>query len=207
MAGFSRRRAFILGLVAVVGLWFLIPAMCSGPKTPEEKVRAAIGAVADGVGKPDLSAALAPVSKRYLDEDGADFAMVRGILFGELQTRGRITVHRKPAAESLDPRTGRTRTIPERWHVGMASGPLTKDVIAGRGVSETRSTGRVLGLIARVLLDGGTLEMPGVGTFELVHKEGYQGRARGRVVTRPPRTVLMFRLDDGLRADMESRRR
>jgi len=120
---------------------------------------------------------------------------------------GRITVHRKPAAESLDPRTGRTRTLPERWHVGMASGPLTKDVIAGRGVSETRSTGRVLGLIARVLLDGGTLEMPGVGTFELVHKEGYQGRARGRVVTRPPRTVLMFRLDDGLRADMESRRR
>ncbi len=106
MAGFSRRRAFILGLVAVVGLWFLIPAMCSGPKTPEEKVRAAIGAVADGVGKPDLSAALAPVSKRYLDEDGADFAMVRGILFRELQTRGPITVHLGPMDVALDEQAG-----------------------------------------------------------------------------------------------------
>jgi hypothetical protein len=88
----NRRRAFLLGLTLVVAAWFLLPAVCREPQTPEGRVKAAIVGVADGVGEGDLVAALAPVSRSYRDPDGADFAGVRGLLWRELQARGPISV-------------------------------------------------------------------------------------------------------------------
>jgi len=102
MAGFTRRRAFLLGVVLVVGAWFLLPAMCREPLTPEDRVRAAIIAVADAVGEPDLVAALAPFSRSYLDADGGDFATIRAVLFRELRSRGGITVHLGPMEVEVD---------------------------------------------------------------------------------------------------------
>ncbi len=98
----TRRRWFLLGVIAVVAAWFLLPSMCSGPKTPEEKVRAAIGAVAMAVEEGDLPGALEPVSRDYLDGDGADFAAVRAILWRELQRRHPITVHLGPMEVEME---------------------------------------------------------------------------------------------------------
>lgn len=87
----TRRRAFLLGVVLVVAAWFLLPALCRPPQTPEGRVRAAIQAVADGMGEADIVAALAPVSRKYSDQDGGDFTMVRALLFREIRSRGPIT--------------------------------------------------------------------------------------------------------------------
>ena len=101
MALFTRRRAFILGLILVVGGWSMLPALCSEPVTPEGQVRAAIVQVAEGLGEADLGASLAPISRSYLDADGGDFAMVRGILWRELQARGPIKVTLGPMEVAL----------------------------------------------------------------------------------------------------------
>jgi hypothetical protein len=98
----TRRRAFLLGMALVVAGWFLVPTMCRPPQTPEGRVRAAIQAVADGVGEGDIVAALAPVSRAYADQDGADFTMVRGLLWREIRNRGPITVTLGPIEVALD---------------------------------------------------------------------------------------------------------
>jgi hypothetical protein len=98
----SRRRFFLLGLVLVVGAWFLVPSLCTGPRTPEERVRAAIATVADGVGEGDLVGALASISRSYRDPEGGDFAMIRGMLWRELQARGRISVTLGPIEVRLE---------------------------------------------------------------------------------------------------------
>jgi len=89
----SRRssvRWFSLGLTLIGFLWFYLPD-CS-KKTPEDQVRAAIQAVADGLGEARLDHALAPLSPAYQDEEGFDAATVRAVLFRELQSRGPIHV-------------------------------------------------------------------------------------------------------------------
>ncbi len=96
MARINRRRFFLIGLVVLVGGWFGLPALFSEPETPEERVRAAIGRVLDGVGRADIGASLEPISRAYQDPDGADFAMVRGLLWREFQARGPITVAAGP---------------------------------------------------------------------------------------------------------------
>jgi hypothetical protein len=101
MALLTRRRAFLLGMALVVGGWFLLPALCRPPQTPEGRVRAAIQGVADGVGDGDIVAALAPVSRSYADAQGGDFATVRAILWRELQSRGPITVTLGPMEVEL----------------------------------------------------------------------------------------------------------
>jgi hypothetical protein len=98
----NRRRAFLLGLSLVVAAWFLLPALCREPQTPEARVKAAILAVAEGVGEGDLVAALAPISRSYRDPDGADFAALRGLLWRELQARGPISVTLGPIELQLD---------------------------------------------------------------------------------------------------------
>ena len=101
MAYFSRRRAFMLGVVLVVGAWFLLPTLCRAPVTPEGRVRAAVVEVADALSAGDLGAALAPISRSYQDADGGDFATVRAILWRELQSRGPITVTLGPMEVDL----------------------------------------------------------------------------------------------------------
>ena len=98
----TRRRAFMLGLVAVVVAWFLLPALCRGPVSPEDQVRAAIVAVADGAGEADIVATLAPVSRQYADPQGGDFAMVRGLLFREFHARGPISTTLGPIEVVMD---------------------------------------------------------------------------------------------------------
>jgi len=111
MAGFTRRRAFLLGAVLVVGAWFLLPAMCRESLTPEDRVRAAIIAVAEGVGDADLVAALAPFSRSYQDVDGGDFATIRAVLFRELRSRGGITVHLGPMEVDVADRAAEARFV------------------------------------------------------------------------------------------------
>ncbi len=91
MSSRARRRAFVLGVALVVAAWFVLPSLCRGPMSPEDQVRAAIVAVADGAGEADIVAALAPVSRQYSDPQGADFAIVRGLLFREFHARGPIS--------------------------------------------------------------------------------------------------------------------
>ncbi len=122
------------------------------------------------------------------------------VSFGEW---GRFPVHKEPAAQSRDPQTGKITKIPARWKVGLLSGQLTKKVIKGGELAEASSPGRVLGAIAKVLRKGESLEVPRLGTFTLVHKEGFTGRARGRKVKMKPRTVLVFRLDPQLRSAID----
>jgi hypothetical protein len=98
----TRRRAFLLGMVLVVAAWFLLPAMCREPPTPEGRVRAAIQAVADGMGDGDIVAALAPVSRKYADLEGGDFTMVRALLFREIRSRGPITITLGPMEVLMD---------------------------------------------------------------------------------------------------------
>lgn len=112
---------------------------------------------------------------------------------------GRFPVHKEPATQARDPRTGITSKVPAKWSVGLLSGPLTKKVIKGGELTEASSAGRVLGAIAKVLRQGESLELRDLGTFTLVHKEGFTGRARGKSVRLKPRTVLVFRLDPALK--------
>ena len=97
----SRRRAFVLGLLVVVVAWFALPPLLRGPVSPEDQVRAAIVAVADGAGEPDIVATLAPVSRQYRDPQGADFTMVRGLLFREFHARGPISTTLGPIEVDL----------------------------------------------------------------------------------------------------------
>lgn len=126
------------------------------------------------------------------------------VAFGEW---GRFPVHKEPAAQARDPKTGKTTKIPAKWKVGLLSGQLTKKVIKGGELTEAGSPGRVLGAIAKVLRKGESLEVPRLGTFTLVHKEGFTGRARGRKVKMKPRTVLVFRLDPRLLAEIDEQAR
>jgi nucleoid DNA-binding protein len=112
---------------------------------------------------------------------------------------GRFPVHKQPAAQARDPRTGKIAKIPAKWSVGLLSGPFTKKVIKGGELTEASSPGRVLGAIAKVLKQGESLELERLGTFTLVHKEGFTGRARGKSVRMKPRTVLVFRLEPALK--------
>ncbi len=87
----SRRRMVLIGLVALVVAWFALPPLLRGPLSPEDRVRAAIVAVADGAGEADIVATLKPVSREYRDPQGADFNTVRGLLFREFHARGPIS--------------------------------------------------------------------------------------------------------------------
>ena len=122
------------------------------------------------------------------------------VAFGEW---GRFPVHKEPASRTRNPETGVITNEPARWQVGLLSGPLTKKVIKGGELTEASSPGRVLGAIAKVLKQGQSLQLKGLGTFTLVHKEGFKGRARGKVVKMKPRTVLVFRMEEGLRAELD----
>jgi len=98
----SRRISFSLGLLLVATCWFVLPSLCSAPATPEEQVRAAVQQVATAAGQADLVAALEPVSRSYHDDEGLDFAMLRGLLFHELQARGPIRVLVGPMEVDVD---------------------------------------------------------------------------------------------------------
>ena len=97
-----RRLWFMIGFALLVGAWFELPALCRGPQSPEDEVRAAIGAVVDGVGRADLGAALEPISARYQDADGLDRTALQALLFRELQARGPVHAVLGPIAVQVE---------------------------------------------------------------------------------------------------------
>ena len=96
---------------------------------------------------------------------------------------------------------------------GVNGGSLLESIhsVTARGAGEGEQELTALGCwgvdgsgaIAKVLKQGQSLQMKGLGTFTLVHKEGFRGRARGKVVKMKPRTVLVFRMEEGLRAELD----
>ncbi len=91
MARPSALRLGGLGLALLLGAWLILPRLLRGSLSDEELVQQAIMAVAEGAGQADIVATLEPVSRAYVDGQGADFAMLRGLLWREFKSRGPIT--------------------------------------------------------------------------------------------------------------------
>ena len=79
--------ALAFAVVAGMTLWAVWP-----DPSDEDQIREAIQAVAEGARRADVFAAMKPVSRNYVDEQGLTYDDVRGLLFREFKRRGGITV-------------------------------------------------------------------------------------------------------------------
>ena len=91
MARPSSLRLGGMALLLLVGAWLVLPRFFRGSLSEEDRIRQAITTVAEGAGQADIVATLEPVSRAYVDGQGADFAVLRGMLWREFKSRGPIT--------------------------------------------------------------------------------------------------------------------
>ena len=94
----------VVGVVAIVVLLGGLVALVlrPGPLSEEDRVRAAISAVAEGARDADLGVAMAPVSPSY-DDGTLDARTLRLLLMRELGRRGPISVVLSPVQVRIDP--------------------------------------------------------------------------------------------------------
>ena len=78
-------------------------ALLKPEPSPEDQVREAIQAVAQGARDKNLGDAVKPISRAYHDDEGLSFDNIRGVLFREFQQGQAISVVLGPINVELDP--------------------------------------------------------------------------------------------------------